>query len=278
MKRGFWILVALICWTVTPMVPAAQAGGWDAFQHLEGELTISGGTAHIPVMKALATEIMKAAPGVRISIAGGGSGLGIKQVGEGIVAIGNSGRAPKKEEIARYGLILHRWAVDGVAVAVHPDNPVRALSTEQLQAVYAGTLTNWKDLGGPDRAINLYTRDASSGTRSVFWKKALGKGEIHATANFVKSNGAMKSALAGDPYGIGYLSVGHLDASVAGLAIEGVSPTLENVKSGKYTIARGLYSNTKGEATGLARAFLDALYTPRGQELIAAKGFIPVKG
>jgi len=277
-KRGIWILAALLAWAVLPGGTDLRAENWNAFATLKGELTISGGTAHIPVMKGLATEIMKATPKIRISIAGGGSGLGIKQVGEGIVAIGNSGRTPKPEEIDRYGLVLHRWAVDGVAVAVHPGNPVHTLTTARLRAVYAGTITNWKELGGPDRAINLYTRDASSGTRSVFWKKALGKGEIHAKAYFVKSNGAMKSALAGDPYGIGYLSVGHLDASVAGLAIDGVAPTLANVKSGAYTIARGLYSNTKGEARGLARAFLNALYSPRGQELIASKGFIPVKG
>ncbi|VVS92055.1 phosphate ABC transporter substrate-binding protein [Desulfoluna spongiiphila] len=278
MKRGIWILAALLAWAVSPVSADLRAENWNAFAPLKGELTISGGTAHIPVMKTLSTEIMKASPAIRISIAGGGSGLGIKQVGEGIVAIGNSGRSPKPREIEKYGLVLHRWAVDGVAVAVHPDNPVHALTTAQLKAIYAGTLTSWKTLGGPDRAINLYTRDASSGTRSVFWKKALGKGEIHAKANFVKSNGAMKSALAGDPYGIGYLSVGHLDASVTGLAIDGVAPTLANVKSGTYAIARGLYSNTKGEARGLARAFIDALYSPRGQEIIAAKGFIPVKG
>lgn len=278
MKRGHWILIALLIWTIAPSAPGVQAGPWEAFKQQKGELTISGGTAHIPVMKELATEIMKTAPGLRISIAGGGSGLGIQQVGEGIVAIGNSGRAPKKEEIARYGLVPHRWAIDGVAVAVHPGNALRALSLTQLRAIYAGTLTNWKELGGPDRAINLYTRDASSGTREVFWEKALGKGEIHGGAHVVASNGAMKSALAGDPYGIGYLSVGHLDPSVTGLAIDGVAPTLENVLSGAYTLSRGLFSNTKGEASGLARAFLEALYTPRGQEIIAAKGFIPVKG
>ena len=274
MKRGYWMLIALISLATAPV----QAATWDAITPLQGQLAISGGTAHIPVMKALATEVMKRAPKVRISIAGGGSGLGIKQVGEGIVAIGNSGRAPKAGEISRYGLQLHRWAIDGVAVAVHPENPVKNLSVDQLRAIYAGTLSNWKELGGPDRAINLYTRDASSGTRSVFWKKALAKGEIHARANFVKSNGAMKSAIAVDPYGIGYLSVGHLDASVNGIAIGGVAPTLKNVKSGAYTIARGLYSNTKGEPTDLARAFLDLLYTPEGQAIIAAKGFIPVKG
>lgn len=278
MKRGYWILMALFFSALPFSILNAQADTWDAITSLEGELSISGGTAHIPVMKTLAIQVMKRAPKVRISIAGGGSGLGIKQVGEGIVAIGNSGRSPKKGEIARYGLLLHRWAVDGVAVAVHPKNPVTDLSFDQLRAIYAGTLSNWRELGGPNRAINLYTRDASSGTRSVFWKKALAKGEIAPKALFVKSNGAMKSAISVDPYGIGYLSLGHLDPSVKGIAIQGVPPTLKNVKTGTYTISRGLYSNTKGEASGLARAFLDLLYTPEGQAIIAAKGFIPVKG
>ncbi len=276
MQRGYWILMALILSVLPFSTLSAQTHTWDTITSLEGELSIAGGTAHIPVMKTLATEVMKRAPKVRISISGGGSGLGIKQVGEGIVAIGNSGRAPKKEEIARYGLRLHRWAVDGVAVAVHPKNPVDGLSFAQIQAIYAGTLSNWRELGGPNRAINLYTRDASSGTRSVFWKKALAKGQIAPKALFVKSNGAMKSAISMDPYGIGYLSVGHLDPSVKGVVIEGAAPTLENIKNGAYTISRGLYSNTKGEASGLARAFLDLLYTPEGQAIIAAKGFIPV--
>jgi len=89
------------------------------------------------------------------------------------------------------------------------------LSKEQLQNIYAGKITQWKDLGGEDRAINIYTRDESSGTREVFWEKALNKGEISGKANVVASNGAMKSGVANDPYAIGYMSVGYLDGSVA---------------------------------------------------------------
>ena len=87
-----------------------------------------------------------------------------------------------------------------------------------------------KALGGVDKGINLYTRDEASGTREVFWQMALDQKEIASKANVVVSNGAMKSAVAGDPYGIGYVSVGHIDQTVAPVAMDGISPTLANVK------------------------------------------------
>ena len=123
----------------------------------------------------------------------------------------------------------------------------------------------------------MYTRDEASGTRDVFWKKALEKGDIQSKALFVPSNGAMKTAVANDPYAIGYVSVGHMDAGIAPVAIDGVVPTIETVKSDQYRISRGLYSNTRGEPTGLTRLFIDYLFTPEGQQIAAAKGFIPVK-
>jgi phosphate transport system substrate-binding protein len=247
------------------------------FNGEKGVLKISGGTAHIPVMKEAARTIMMANPAIQISIAGGGSGVGIKQVGEGLVHIGNSGRKPTDQEIARYDLHMHRWAIDGVAPVVHSRNAVKALTKNQIKDIFAGRITNWKSLGGEDRAINIYTRDEASGTRAVFWKKALDKGAIVSAAHVVVSNGAMKSALAQDPYGIGYVSVGHLDDTVAPVALDGVVPSIETVRKGSYKIARGLYSNTKGEATGLAKKFIDFLYTPDGQKIIEKHGFIPVQ-
>jgi phosphate transport system substrate-binding protein len=259
------------------MATAAYTADLDMFKGESGSIKISGGTAHIPVMKLAAQKIMTASPAIRISIAGGGSGVGIKQVGEGLVDIGNSGRKPSEAELAKYPLVMHQWAIDGVAVVVHPKNPVNSLTTAQLQEIYAGKITHWSALGGGDQAINLYTRDAASGTRSVFWKKALAKGEISDKALFAASNGAMKTAVAQDPAAIGYVSVGHIDASVAPVALDGVAPSLENVKQGKYKIARGLFSNTKGEPKGLAKKFIDYLYSPEGQKIVADKGFIPVQ-
>ena len=108
-------------------------------------------------------------------------------------------------------------------------------------------------------------------------KKALGKGDITPTANVVPSNGAMKTAIANDPWGIGFVSVGHIDATVAPVALDGVIPTLDTVRQGTYKVARGLYSNTKGDPAGLVQKFIDYLFSPEGQQIAADKGFIQIK-
>lgn len=277
MKKFSWIQPLLSISVLLLVCAPAFSGSLDAFQGEKGVLKISGGTAHIPVMKDVAKKIMVMNPEIQISIAGGGSGVGIKQVGEGLVDIGNSGRKPTDEEITRYQLVLHKWAIDGVGPVVNPQNPVKALSKSQMKDIFAGKIDNWKMLGGEDRQINIYTRDEASGTRAVFWKKGLDKGEIISGAHVVVSNGAMKSAIAQDPYGIGYVSVGHIDATVAPIALDGVVPTIETVQEGTYTIARGLYSNTKGEPAGLTEKFIDFLFTPDGKKIIEEKGFIPVR-
>lgn len=267
------LMVSALLVTYSP----ACAGSLDSFKGEEGVVKISGGTAHIPVMKDAARKIMAMNPAIQISIAGGGSGVGIKQVGEGLVDIGNSGRKPTDEEISRYQLKLFKWAIDGVAPVVNPKNPVKKLSKSQVIDIFAGKINNWKVLGGADRKINVYSRDAASGTREVFWKKALDKGPITDGALVVKSNGAMKSAISQDPYGIGYVSVGHIDQTVAPVALDGVVPTIKTVREGSYKIARGLYSNTRGEPTGLTKKFIDFLFTPDGKIIIEKHGFIPVQ-
>ncbi len=269
-----WILsIALIPGTAS----LGRADALDAFKNETGTIKISGGTAHIPVMKEAAQRIMTANPGIHISIAGGGSGVGIKQVGEGLVDIGNSGRTPSKEEVQKFGLNMFKWAMDGVGVVVHPQNPVKALTTDQLKSIFAGKITNWEQMGGANKSIDLYTRDEASGTREVFWKKALDKGDISPKANVVPSNGAMKTAVASDPYGIGFVSVGHIDTTVAPVALDGVIPTIETVKQGTYKVARGLYSNTKGSPAGLTEKFIKYILSAEGQQIAAQNGFVPVK-
>lgn len=273
-------VIAAIC---CALILLGGTTGWSMaddlapFKGMKGEIKISGGTAHILVMKEAAKRIMTVNPDIRISISGGGSGVGIKQVGEGLVQIGNSGRAPTPEEIQKYNLKLFKWAVDGVALVVHPANPVKALQKDQVKAIFSGQVTNWKALGGPDKGINLYTRDEASGTREVFWKKALDQGDIAKQANVVVSNGAMKAAVANDPYGIGYVSVGHIDDSVAAVTLDGVTPTTETVQTGTYKVARGLYSNTKGDPDPLTRKLIDYLLSPEGQAIVRENGFVAVK-
>ncbi|MBI9088792.1 MAG: phosphate ABC transporter substrate-binding protein [Desulfobacterium sp.] len=273
-KRAMVATVTL-CTALLVALPI-HANSLDRFAGLSGDLKIAGGTAHIPVVKEAAKQIMTLNPNIRITIAGGGSGAGIKQVGEGLIDIGNSGRRPSDKEITSYGLSLHKWAIDGVAVVVNPSNTVTALTQGQLAQIFSGKITNWKALGGKDRGINIYTRDASSGTRSVFWKKALKKGEIAPSANFVVSNGAMKTAVANDPGAIGYMSAGFVDQRLTPVALDGVTPDAASIRNGTYKVARGLFSNTRGEAQGLSKQFIDFLLSDQGQAIVKEKGFIPV--
>lgn len=249
----------------------------ESFKGEKGKLSIAGGTAHIPVVKEAAKRIMKFNSDIKITIGGGGSGVGIKKVGEGLIDIGNSGRKPSANEINKYGLSIYRWAVDGVAVVVNPENKIKDFDTDTLKKIFSGEIKNWKEIGGHVGTINIYTRDQSSGTRKVFWKKAVLKGDISKKANFISSNGAMKTAVSNDINSIGYISVGHIDEKVSAVLLNGVKPSLENIKNGSYKVARGLFSNTKGEAAGLEKKFIEYLYSDEGQKLIASKGFIPVK-
>jgi len=248
-----------------------------SFEGMEGDISIAGGTAHIPVMEAAQKTIMTAYPKISITVEGGGSGKGVEKVGAGTVDIGNAGRPLTEEEIAEYGLKSYPFAVDGVAVVVHPDNPVEDLSTAQMINIYAGNITNWKDVGGADQAINIFTREEGSGTRKTFWSKLLGKGKIIEDASFVGSNGEMRLAIAGDPGAIGYVGIGHIDETVKAPKLDGVAPSQENAASGAYPIVRKLYMNTKGEPSDLVKAFIDYIWSPDGQQFCADAGYIPYK-
>ena len=267
---GFVLLSLALC------PNAAFAGGVDAFKGQKGTISIAGGTAHIPVMKKAAKLIMTANPDIKITIAGGGSGVGIQKVGEGLVDIGDSGRKASDAEIAKYGLVLFPFAVDGVATVLHADNPVKTLTGDQVRAIFAGKITNWKDVGGKDAPINIYCRDESSGTRAVYWKKMLKKGDVVTSANIVPSNGAMKSAVSRDPDAIGYVSIGHLDKTVKAPEIDGVAVNQETAKSGQYPVVRKLYMNTKGQPEGIVESYVDFITGPDSTEIIKSCGYIPL--
>lgn len=255
---------------------AACADPTAVFAGKRGKIDIAGGTAHIPVMNAAAKRIMQAHPGVRIQVAAGGSGVGVQKVGEGLVDIGNTGRALSAQEVARYGLKSFPFAIDGVAIVLHSKNPVGALTSAQVQAIYSGRITNWQSVGGRNAAIHLYTRDEASGTREVFWEKLLKKGTIADAANVVASNGAMKAALSGDVDAIGYVSIGHIDASVKAPTLDGILPTQESARSGVYPVTRRLYMNTRGEPQGLVAAFIAFILGPAGQQMTRDAGYLPL--
>lgn len=270
MKRFFLTLACLVLGA-----SFAFAAPLDALKVEKGSLDIAGGTAHIPVMKGAAKNIMAANPNIRITVAGGGSGVGVQKVGEGLVGIGNTGRALKNTEIEKYGLKSFPFAIDGVAIVVNNTNGLAALSKAQLKDIYAGTIKNWKELGGVDAPISLYVREDGSGTRETFEERALDKGTATQSANVVNSNGAMKTAVAHDKNAIGYVGIGHLDTTLKGVVLDGMVPSQQNASDGTYKITRLLYMNTKGVPTGLTEKFIEYIYSAEGAAIISASGYIP---
>ena len=254
---------------------AAFAESLDAFKGQKGNIDISCGTAHIPVMLSAAQSIMKFNPDIRITVTGGGSGVGVQQVGEGLVQIGNTGRALRDSEVEKYGLQTFPFAIDGVAIAVNPRNKVGALSKDQLKKIFAGEITNWRDVGGDNAGINVYIREDGSGTRETFEERALDGGASTNKSNVINSNGAMKTAVAQDGNAIGYVGIGHLDDQIKGIVLDGMVPTQENAKNDTYKVTRLLYMNTKGAPAGITRAFIDYIYSADGDGFISEAGYIP---
>ncbi len=275
-RTALLVVLATIPLAVGPGSPTA-AGELDRFRGLTGTINIAGGTAHVPVMTEAARRIMTAYPSIRIAVAAGGTGVGVQKVGEGLVDIGNSGRALTAEEVARYGLVSVPLALDGVAPIAHPKNPVTGLTTAEIRGIFAGTIANWDEVGGGSSPIHRYTRDEASGTREVFWKGILGEGPVTSAANVVASNGAMKSAVARNEQAVGYISIGLVDDTVKPLRVDGVAPTQENARNGTYPVVRTLYANTRGAPSGLAKAFLDYLGGPEGAQIIRQSGYLPLR-
>jgi phosphate transport system substrate-binding protein len=241
-------------------------------------LKISGSTTVLPIIEESAKKFMTENRNYMIEVSGGGSGLGIKESGENLNNIGMSSRDVKKSEFESYpSLKVHVIAKDGVAIIINPENPISGLTKEQTIKIYAGEITNWKDVGGPDAPINVYTRDEQSGTREVFFEKAISKADITKRAVVVASNGAMKASVRADKNGIGYLSIGYLDEAVKGVKFEGVEPTEENALSGKYIVSRDLLVVTNGDPNPSEKAFIDFLLSNRGQEIVKEKGYMQIK-
>jgi len=243
------------------------------FDGLKGQIDIAGGTAHIPVLKDAAKNVMKDNGEISISIAGGGSGVGVQKVGAGLVDIGTTGRKLSDKEREKYPLLSYAFAVDGIAVVVHPSNSVDFLTKAQVREIFSGAITNWKEVGGEDRAIHLYGRDDASGTREVFTKKVASSADRGVVV--VTSNGAMSGAVASDRSAIGYLSIGFIDERVMGVALDGVEPTQENAINGKYPVVRKLYMHTQPSPDLLTTAFIDYVMGPEVAPIIKKHGYIP---
>lgn len=243
---------------------------------LSGSITIAGSTSVQPLSEELAKAFMDKNTGITINVQGGGSSAGVKAVNEGAAQIGASSRDLKESEKS-LGLTEHKIALDGIAVVVNPKNPVTELTMEQVKKIFSGEISNWKEVGGKDSAINVITREEGSGTRSAFEEIVLGEAKMYRKAITQPSTGSIKTTVAGDENGIGYISIGSLGEDVKGVKIDGVEPTIENVKNNSFKISRPFLYLTKGEMNQATKAFIDFVMSEEGQKIVTESHFIPVK-
>ena len=239
-----------------------------------GTVATDGSTSMEKVIGALSESFMANNADTTVTYNPTGSGAGITAVQEGTCDIGLSSRALKDEEKAA-GLKETVLAYDGIAIIVHPDNPVSDLSLEQIAKLYTGEITNWKDVGGNDAQVVLIGREAASGTRDGF-ESITGTKDKCQYRQELTSTGDVITAVSQNPDAIGYASLASIKDSVKALNVDGVTPGEDTVKDGSYKVQRPFVLVTvEGKALSpVAQAFFDYATSPDAAAIIAKAGAV----
>ncbi len=241
---------------------------------VSGTVSTDGSTSMEKVIGALSESYMAANKDVTVNYNPTGSGAGITAVQEGTCDIGLSSRALKDEEKAA-GLKETVLAYDGIAIIVHPDNPVSDLSIEQIAKLYTGEITNWKDVGGSDAEVVLIGREAASGTRDGF-ESITGTKDKCQYRQELTSTGDVITAVSQNPDAIGYASLAAIKDSVKALSVDGVTPSEATVKDGSYQVQRPFVLVTVEGKTlsAAAQSFFDYATSADAADIIAKAGAV----
>lgn len=247
-----------------------------------GRIVLEGSTTVLPIAQKAAEVYMKKQPGADLSVRGGGSGVGIASIIDGTCDIANASRAIKPAELekaAKKGRSLkaHVIAMDGISHILHPSNPLKGLTREQIKKLYTTRVKNWKEIGGPDLPVVVISRDTASGTFEAFSELVLDKKRVRPDAIMQASNQGIASIVARTPGAIGYVGLGYLTDAVKAIEVDGVMPDKTSVLRNKYAISRPLFMYTVGEPQGEVKKFLDFVKGPEGQKIVSEEGFVGLK-
>ena len=281
-KKWLFVIMAVACAT-------------SAFAAKEkNSMQVKGSDTMVNLGQTWAEKFMEKDPNDFVAVTGGGSGTGLSSLISGTCDIAMSSRNIKEKEI---GLAQQKGinpqeikvALDGLAVVVHPNNPVSKLTTDQLAAIFTGKIVNWQEVGGKSEKIVLLSREVNSGTHVYFKEHVLRKNDPNSKEEFapnalmLSSSQAIADEVAGNPAAIGYYGMGYISPKQKPVAIAGdekseyIAPTIENVISGKYPISRPLFLYTNGAPQGLIKKFIDFVLSKEGQDIVLATDFVPVQ-
>lgn len=247
---------------------------------------VSGSTTVMPLAELCAEEFNLMCREYMVTVTAGGSGVGIIDAAEGRADIAMCSREIKPSERALYERPDRKFreilvGYDAIILVVSPqiyNSGVSGLTSAEVRKIYSGEIRNWKSVGGPDREIMVVGRKAGSGTRDTFNEIIMGSAAAETPGVSVEAmdSSEVKTAIVGSDRAIGYLGYSYVRAGgVVPIALDGVYPNMENIRSGNYTLARKLYFYTFGEPSAGAKAFIDFVLGPEGRRIAETNGFIP---
>jgi phosphate transport system substrate-binding protein len=281
MKKLLWMFlpfIVLIIWA---------CGGCGGSRTTAKSITIKGSDTMVILGQRWAETYMKMHPDKRIQVTGGGSGTGIAALINGGTDICEASRPMKETEKAlvrtRQGKDVTEIpvALDGVAVYVPQSSSIQSLTRAQLKSIYTGTITNWRDVGGKDQRIVAYSRENNSGTYVFFKEHVLNNQDFARDVQTLPGTAAIVNAVSKDPASLGYGGIAYA-TGIKAIAIksdessEGITPSLETVRSGRYPLSRQLFFYTIGEPSGETKDFIDWVLSPEGQKICEAVGYYPL--
>jgi phosphate transport system substrate-binding protein len=242
-------------------------------------IQLDGSTTVGPIAKSFAAYFTKKTK-VSVSVSESGSGNGAKSLINKTCDIASMSRSMKPQELTAaksngVNPVASVIALDGLAIVVHPSNPVRSLTKAQLAGIYTGKVTNWSQVGGPNAQIVVIQRESNSGTQESFKELVIGKETpVIRSAETQASNGAVKNRVALTRGAIGFIGLGFADSTVKKVAVNNVMPSSATVKNGTYPLSRPLFFVTNGQPTGVIKQFVDIPKTPDGKLIIKELGFV----
>lgn len=273
---------------------ASSIAATGSFAAGDKSIQIKGSDTMVNLGQAWAEEFNKLHPDVNISVTGGGSGTGIAALISGTCDIAESSRAMADKEIKqaeKRGVkpIENIVALDGIAVVVNPNNPVKNLTLDQLRDIFMGTVENWQAVGGKNMPIVILSREVNSGTHIFFKEHVLRKGsskgqeEFSPSALLMPSSQAIADEVTNNENTIGYYGMGYISSKQKTIAVgkskDGpfTEPSIENVKTDTYPISRPLYFCTNGEPKGTVKDFISFVHSKEGQAIVRKLDFVPIK-
>ena len=246
---------------------------------------IKGSDTVLPLSQKVAENYMKANPSQTVTVTGGGSGVGISALIEGTTDIAQSSRKIKfdeKQKIQESGKTVKEviLAYDALAVVVNPGNKVQNLTREQLEGIFTGKITNWKEVGGDDLKIIPYSRETSSGTYEFFKESVLKNKNYKSGIMSMPATGAIVQSISQTKGAIGYVGLAYLNKDVKSIQVSYdkgktfVAPSVVTAKNGTYPIVRPLYYYYVTKSEKLVRPFIDYILSATGQKTVTEIGFI----